>query len=106
MNIFFKSAVVCGCIAMGALIICMIMATMSLTDRIEPSKIEIYIDEIVDVDANRIILANGDVIFARGINLFIWEIGQTYEIKIETYSDRFGYVESKVVTEAKEVKEI
>jgi hypothetical protein len=52
---------------------------------------------------NRIILANGDVIFARGINLFTWEIGQTYEITVETYSDRFGYVAPKILRDVKEV---
>jgi hypothetical protein len=102
MNIFFKLAVICGCIAMGALVIYMIMAAMSLTDMKEPSKTEIYQDEVVDVDTDRIILSNGDVIFARGMNLFTWKIGQTYEITVETYSNRFGYIAPKVVTEVKE----
>ena len=102
MNVFFKAAFVCGCIGAGLLTISMVFATISMIDMKEPSKTEIYMDEVVDVNADRIILSNGDVIFAHDINAFTWKIGQTYEIKVETYSDRFGYVKPNVITEVKE----
>lgn len=65
------------------------------------SQVETKISRICDIGDHHIVLCSGEVIFAKDINQFEWELGEVHDITLESHFDILGNTRIRIIENTK-----
>ena len=96
---------VIGITAVSLLVIALIVGGISVYDEMTPMVVT-YTGVVSNINSDKIVFENGDVLFTCNIKNFDWVLHRKYEITVEERYDHIMMRKSKKVVGAKIIEEV